>query len=140
MADLGLTHVALGVRDPDASAEFYAAFADLRVVHRRASADASGVVLWLADGTRPFVIVLIGVADAPPALRGPLNHIGIALASRDEVDERLDRARAEGFEVTGPTDSGPPVGYWGVIEDLDGNALELAYGQDVEYAVTSADE
>ena len=34
-ADLGLTHVALPVRDVDASAVFYARFADMEVVHRR---------------------------------------------------------------------------------------------------------
>ena len=34
-ADLGLTHVAFPVTDVDASAAFYARYADMQVVHRR---------------------------------------------------------------------------------------------------------
>ena len=63
-ADLGLTHVALPVTDVDASAAFYARYADLQVVHRRVDGTGTGGVgvVWLSDLTRPFVIVLIQTA------------------------------------------------------------------------------
>jgi hypothetical protein len=33
------------------------------------------------------------------------------------------------------SDSGPPVGYFGVIVDPDGHNLELAFGQEVAFTV-----
>ncbi|HEY7136549.1 MAG TPA: VOC family protein [Acidimicrobiia bacterium] len=131
--DVGLTHVALPVTNPDDSVRFYERYADMRVVHRREDAPGN-LVLWLSDLTRPFVIVLIEHAGDPGALAG-WAHLGVACASRDEVDHRCDDARAAGHAVQGPFDSGPPVGYWAIIPDPDGHNLELSYGQEVGVAV-----
>lgn len=138
MTDLGLTHVALAVRDVSASIEFYARYADMAVVHRRRAEDDTGDVVWLSDHTRPFVIVLIEQADASAALTG-FHHLGIGVASRDAVDELLALARSEGGVVHGPFDYGPPVGYWGFIEDPDGNNLEVSFGQEVGLTVDQSD-
>lgn len=135
MPDVGLTHVALTVADTAVSAGFYGEYAGLRIVHRRPSDPGPGEVLWLADGTRPFVLVLI-----PGTVRHPLggsNHLGVACASREDVDAGLDRARGEGRPVLGPFDDGPPVGYWGIVADPDGHQLELSFGQEVGLAVGS---
>lgn len=138
MPDLGLTHVAFAVKDLAASIRFYETYANMRVVHRRPG-DATGAgVAWVSDLTRPFVIVLIqaeGLADTP---LGPFGHLGVACASRAEVDRLADRARREGRLRSPPKDSGPPVGYWTYIADPDGNTLELAFGQDVDFAVEQA--
>ena len=131
MSDLGLTHVALPVRDLDASADFYARYAGMRVVHRRPE------VVWLSDGTRPFVIVLIETAEVPHPLR-PVAHLGVACASRADVDELCERARAEDALVAGPSDYGPPVGYWAFLRDPDGHTLEVSHGQEVRLAVEEA--
>lgn len=129
--DRGLTHVALPVADLDRSIAFYERYADMTVVHQR---DDDGRVAWLTDGTRPFVIVLI---EGPVShALGGWSHLGVACATRDEVDARLAAARTEGRRVSGPTDDGPPVGYWGIIEDPDGHNLELSYGQEVGATVT----
>ncbi len=138
MADLGLTHIALTVRDTEATAAFYATYASMEVVHRRRSDDNTGDVLWLSDRTRPFVIVVLPRSGAAAALVG-FNHLGVGVASRDEVDRLVALARAEGRIVHGPFDYGPPVGYWGFIEDPDGNNLEVSFGQDVGLAVAQGD-
>jgi catechol 2,3-dioxygenase-like lactoylglutathione lyase family enzyme len=135
-ADLGLTHVALPVTDVDASAAFYARFADLQVVHRRVDGSGAGAVVWLSDLTRPFVIVLIQTAVTH--VLGGWAHLGVACASRDEVDARCAAATAAGIAVQGPYDDGPPVGYWAILPDPDGHHLELAYGQRVDATVAAS--
>lgn len=135
--DHGLTHVALTVRQVDASLDFYARFADMRVVHSRTDASSGRRVVWLTDGTRPFVIVLIEVAHVDVRLSG-IAHLGVGCDSREEVDRRCALARAEGRSVDGPTDAGPPVGYYALIADPDGHNLELAHGQEIGLTVETA--
>jgi lactoylglutathione lyase len=138
MTDLGLSHIALAVSDLDRSIDFYGRFADMEVVHRRTGHDGVNVA-WMSDLTRPFVIVLLENREAAQSGRlGGWAHLGVGCASRDEVDHRLVTASGEGFEVLGPCDDGPPVGYWGLIVDPDGHNLELAYGQQVGLTVEGA--
>jgi catechol 2,3-dioxygenase-like lactoylglutathione lyase family enzyme len=132
--DHGLTHVALPVRDVEASLDFYRRFADMEIVHRRRDNETGEQVLWLSDRTRPFVIVLIEHARATGVLTG-FSHVGIGCATREEIDRRSQLARDEGRTVRGPFDSGPPVGYWAFISDPDGNNLELSHGQEVGITV-----
>jgi catechol 2,3-dioxygenase-like lactoylglutathione lyase family enzyme len=137
--DVGLTHLALTVTDSERSRAFYERFAGLRVVHRRCAESSSGDVLWLADGRRRFVLVLLPVKKRVEPLRGPLNHIGVACETREEVDRLSQAARDQGITIDGPHQYPPPVGYWSILHDPDGHALELSYGQDVEIA-SSSDE
>ncbi|MGQ0825440.1 MAG: VOC family protein [Actinomycetota bacterium] len=134
--DLGCTHVALPVSDLDASLDFYARFAEMQIVHRRAD-EAGTSVAWISDLTRPFVLVLI---EAAPDQRvgGVYCHIGIGVASRERVDELCELARAEMRTVMGPVDSGAPVGYWAYVVDPDGHNLELSFGQEVGLTVDGA--
>jgi catechol 2,3-dioxygenase-like lactoylglutathione lyase family enzyme len=131
--DVGLTHVALVVRDVEASIAFYERFAKMQVVHRRR--DATEVV-WLSDLTRPFVIVLIeGQVDA--RLAG-FCHLGVGCESREEVDRLCSEAKQDDRLALGPCDSGYPVGYWAFIRDPDGHNLEISYGQEVGFTVSEA--
>ena len=130
-ADLGLTHVALPVPDIDAGAAFYARFADMEVVHRRV--DHGVGVIWLSDLTRPFVIVLLQTEVTN--VLGGWAHLGVAVASRAEVDRRVADARDLGHTVSGPYDEGPPDGYWAIVDAPDGHHRELAYGQEVGVTV-----
>jgi predicted lactoylglutathione lyase len=59
----------------------------------------------------------------------------VGCESREEVDARCARAADEGREVVGPFDSGPPVGYWAIVQDPDGHNLELSFGQEVGLTV-----
>jgi catechol 2,3-dioxygenase-like lactoylglutathione lyase family enzyme len=139
--DVGVTHVALPVLDLEASLDFYEMYAGMRVVHRRAEPGGNRVA-WISDLTRPFVVVLIevGSIDAGDGLKSTFTHLGVALASRDDVDVKCELARAEGRVVFGPNDDGPPVGYWAYIVDPDGHNLELSHGQEVGLAVGDAAE
>lgn len=141
--DLGLTHVALPVTDVDASAAFYHRYGGLQVVHRRDGErrdddSEAGAVVWLSDLTRPFVVVLIETTVTH--VLGGWSHLGVACASRDEVDARCAAARHAGLAVQGPHDDGPPVGYWAIIPDPDGHHLEVAHGQRVDAAVAAAQQ
>jgi catechol 2,3-dioxygenase-like lactoylglutathione lyase family enzyme len=132
--DHGVTHVAMGVTNLDASLEFYERYAAMQVVHRRADPGGNAVA-WLSDLTRPFVVVLIETETVDAHLGGVFGHIGVGVESREVVDRLLSQARDEGRGVFGPLDSGPPVGYWGYIVDPDGHNLELSYGQEVRLTV-----
>ena len=128
-----MTHVALPVTDLDASVAFYERWAKMQVVHRRPD------VVWLSDGTRPFVIVLIEAQEVRHPLR-PVAHLGVGFASREEIDEICERAREAEILLSGPVDYGPPVGYWAFLRDPDGHTLEVSHGQDVGETVTRADD
>jgi catechol 2,3-dioxygenase-like lactoylglutathione lyase family enzyme len=139
-ADLGLTHIALPVSDLHASLDFYARYAGMHVVHRRHEPDGNAVA-WISDLTRPFVLVLIETTTSPgpeELLGGTFCHLGLAVASRDEVDKKCELARADGRAVFGPNDYGPPVGYWAYLVDPDGHNLEISYGQEVAFTVERA--
>jgi catechol 2,3-dioxygenase-like lactoylglutathione lyase family enzyme len=127
--DLGLTHVALNVRDAETSIAFYERFARMRPVHRRRGEQGHQVV-WLSDCTRAFAVVLIESERVDARLDG-VAHLGVACASREEVDGLAACARGEGCLVREPRDGGAPVGYWTLLRDPDGHNLELSYGQEV---------
>lgn len=135
--DLGLTHVALPVKNLTDSIDFYKRYARMRVVHRREDEETGRGVAWLTDGTRPFVIVLIETTSIEGRLR-PLGHLGVACESLIEVDRLCELARNERRLLSAPKDSGYPVGYWAFISDPDGHTLELSFGQEVALAVSTS--
>ncbi|MEO1404381.1 MAG: VOC family protein [Cyanobacteria bacterium J06635_1] len=134
MIDVGLTHIALPVSDIERSLEFYATYANMQMVHRRVDADTGIPVVWLSDGTRPFVIVLIQQAKVTPILT-PFAHLGIGCESREAMDILCDQARQADILIEGPTESSYPVGYWAFLRDPDGHTLELSYGQEIGLTV-----
>ncbi len=136
--DIGATHVALPVANLERSLDFYARYAEMRVVHKRTDAVTQHSVAWISDLTRPFVIVLIEAAAIDHTLGGVYCHIGRGVASREEVDRLAGLAQAEGRQVVGPMDYGYPVGYWVYIVDPDGHNLELSFGQEVGFTIDNA--
>jgi catechol 2,3-dioxygenase-like lactoylglutathione lyase family enzyme len=130
MPDVGLTHIALTVTNVDRSAAFYAKYAHMQVVHRRSDGKSGRTVAWLSDRTRPFAIVLIEASPLHAVLL-PSTHLGVACASRAEIDRLCKAALHDGMLIEGPTDAGPPVGYWAFLCDPDGHTLELSFGQEV---------
>jgi catechol 2,3-dioxygenase-like lactoylglutathione lyase family enzyme len=134
VSDVGLTHIALPVKNIERSLAFYSKFGRMQVVHRRKDQETGSEVVWISDRTRPFVVVLIEVARVDSVLL-PLAHLGVGCESRAEVNRLCDLARAEGILIEGPLDYGYPVGYFALIKDPDGHTLELSYGQEVGLAV-----
>lgn len=130
--DVGFTHVAFVVRDLDKSIAFYERYADMAVIHRREpNVPDARKVAWLSDHTRPFALVLVQsdiVTDTP---LGNFGHLGVACASREQMDKKIEMARTEGVLRKDPVNAGDPVGYFVFFADPDGNTLELSYGQRV---------
>ena len=134
MSDLGLTHVALPVSNVDASIAFYTKYAHMQVVHHRIDLSTKSNVVWLSDLTRPFVVVLIEVPQVTHPLL-PIAHLGVACATRAEVDRLCDLAKAEGILREGPRDEGGTVGYYAMLSDPDSHTLEISYGQEITFTV-----
>lgn len=137
MIDVGLTHVALPVSNLEKSIKFYSTYAGMEIVHRRLNTDENMGVVWLSDGTRPFVIVLIQTDLVHPIL-SPIAHLGVGCQSRESMDRLCEEARQEGVLISGPQDAGEPVGYWAYLRDPDGHTLELSHGQQVGITVQNS--
>ncbi|MCC7263382.1 MAG: VOC family protein [Candidatus Latescibacteria bacterium] len=131
--DQGFTHIAIPVSNIDASLAFYRKYAQMRPVHRREGAPGKEVA-WITDGTRPFVIVLIGGNEVPHPFSWPA-HIGIAVSSREEVDRLAAEAKREGCLEGGPEQRSEVVGYIAWLHDPDGHTVEVSYGQKVAFTV-----
>ncbi|MHB8528918.1 MAG: VOC family protein [Caulobacteraceae bacterium] len=133
------THIALKVRDIDATIAWYERYTHLRLLSR--GEDQNGRNAWLGDRTQadsPFVLVLgeffeghdpFAPAAHPPL--GPFAHIGIELPTREAVDEVAARAKAEGCLGLGPVQMPKQIGYVCFVKDPDGNTVEFSYDQGV---------
>ncbi|MBI5089603.1 MAG: VOC family protein [Actinobacteria bacterium] len=142
-----LTHIALPVRDLDATLAFYEKYTTLRNIHSRYDEETGLRTAWLAnerdvntEGTARFVIVLI-CGKLPTKITGDIKeeygflrsiaHLGLSLDSRAEVDHIADMARDEGCLLLGPMYRNEVVGYICVVTDPDGNNLEFSVEQDL---------
>ena len=69
--------------------------------------------------------------DAPIATLAPFAHLGVELTSREELDTAAAAAQEQGCLAMPPTEMPPPIGYICMINDPDGNMIELSYDQGV---------
>ncbi len=140
-----LTHVALPVRDLDATLAFYERYTTMVKIHERTDAETGLRSCWLAnerditeDAAR-FVIVLIQgklprnvVGDAVEEKYGfltSISHLGISMDSRADVDRIAAMANDDGCLVLGPMYRNEVVGYICLVRDPDGNNLEFSVEQ-----------
>lgn len=126
-----LTHIALHVRDVEASAAFYRDFCGLIEVHTRPDPAKGGRVVWLAEPGREDAFIFVLIPAAPERSRHPrdFSHLGFALDSRGAVDAVAARAEAAGCLLWPPRQDDYPVGYYCGLSDPDGNAVEFSFGQ-----------
>ena len=124
-----LTHIALQVKDLDASIEFYRSFCAMRVVHDRGEGDRR--VVWLGQPGKEdeFIFVLMRGDHRPPQHPRDYSHLGYALESREAVDAIADRAAEAGCLEWAPRQEAYPVGYYCGLKDPDGYFVEFSYGQ-----------
>ncbi len=146
-----LTHIALPVRDIDATVAFYRRYTTLEVIHERFDESTGLRTAWLANsadtteagaalGIRAarFVIVLICGA-LPKAIVGEMeeeygfltsiSHLGLSCETREAVDLIASIAKREGCLLLGPMYRNVVVGYICIVTDPDGNNIEFSVEQ-----------
>ena len=133
------THIALRVKDIDATIAWYERYTHLTMLSR--GQDQNGRNAWLGDRSQaksPFVLVVgeffegkdpFAPAQHPPL--GPFAHIGIELPTKQMVDEVAARAKSEGCLALGPVQMPKQIGYVCFVKYPDGNTVEFSYDQGV---------
>ncbi len=133
------THIALAVKDVEASIAWYETYTHLRLLSQ--GEDTDGKNAWLGDPAQadnPFILVLgqfyeghdpFAPAAHPPM--GPFAHIGVELPSKEAVDEMAAKAKAGGCLALGPMLMPKQIGYICFVKDPDGNTIEYSYDQGV---------
>ena len=126
-----LTHIAIQVRDLDASIDFYRDFCGMVVIHDRGQAPRR--VVWMAEPGREddFIFVFMRGDARPPQAEKDYSHLGFALASKAAVDEIAEQAKDANCLVWAPRQEPFPVGYYCGIRDPDGYFIEFSYGQPI---------
>jgi catechol 2,3-dioxygenase-like lactoylglutathione lyase family enzyme len=146
-----LTHIALPVRDLEATLAFYRRFTTLEVIHERTDPDTGLRTAWLANPgdvtdagselgiqAARFVIVLI-CGSLPKAVTGDIeeeygflrsiSHLGISCDSRADIDRLAAMAADDGCLLLGPMYRNAVVGYICIVTDPDGNNIEFSVEQ-----------
>lgn len=133
------THIALVVRDVEATIAWYEKFTHLSVLARHEDNDGKNV--WLGDKeavANPFVLVAGQFYDGhdpfAPAVHpplGPFAHIGIEVPTREAIDEIAAKAKEDGCLALGPMQMPKEIGYICFVKDPDGNTIEFSYDQGV---------
>ena len=143
---VSLSHLAIPVVDIARSIAFYEKYVQMKVVKRR----ENPTNVWLADGIRPFQLVLLeadptdledtgrsGPSDYHNSkLTHPIvasSHIGFTCQSCTEVKRLAEMAREEGILEHGPCEEGWPGGYCAYISDPSGHSVEVSYNQEAGY-------
>jgi catechol 2,3-dioxygenase-like lactoylglutathione lyase family enzyme len=143
---VSLSHLAIPVLDVERSIAFYEKYLQMKVVKRR----ENPTDVWLADGIRPFQLVLLAADKgdlADSGRSGPTDyrnaklahpivasaHIGFTCSSNSEVKRLAEMAKAEGILEHGPCEEGWPGGYCAYITDPSGHSVEISYNQEAGY-------
>mgnify|MGYP000945827640 CR=1 FL=1 len=128
-----LDHVAMMTADAGRAAQFYCDWAGMEVIHDRRDPGHSHQVVWVRlKGDSAGLIVVFIESDnkePKPPHTGRMDHFGLHVSTRAEVDAIAERARALGILVDEPQDAGPVVGYFCMIKDPDGNLVEFSFDQ-----------
>lgn len=125
----GVNHIALRVREAARSAEFYQHYCGMEIVQQRAEGDMNNIWVRLPNQKDGFMLVLFETLGESSAATGTMDHIGIYVESRKDVDDIAERARSAGALMDGPSYAGPIVGYYCMVEDPDGNLVEFSCEQ-----------
>jgi|SRR5688572_18426652 len=124
---LGASHVALTVRNMDASAEWYQRVFGWMVLRRYAEGEAGTPRIILFDPASFFAVGLCqptdGSGDTFDHRRTGLDHFALLVADQDELDSWA--AHLDGVGVTHSPVRETEVGRFVSFEDPDGIQFEL---------------
>ena len=138
-AEARWTHVALRVKDIDATIAWYTKMTPLELIAKREDEDGFGAWLGMPGETNnPFLLVVAQFFDghdpfaaAPHATLAPFAHLGIELPNQADVDAMAERGEADGSLAMPATMMPPPIGYICMLTDPDGNTVEFSWDQGV---------
>jgi lactoylglutathione lyase len=124
-----IEHAAVWTRDLERLRAFYERYFGAEANARYASANTPGFVSYFlrfpAGGARLELMALPMLADPVASPAVGYAHLALSVGSRAAVDALAARLRAEGIRVvSGPRETGDGY-YEAVVEDPDGNALEI---------------
>lgn len=133
------THIALRVKDIDASIAWYTDFTPMELLDRRSDEFGHGAWLGMSDSPeKPFILVLAQFfpetdpfKDAPQEILTPFAHLGMELTSHAAIDEIAAKGQASGCLGMPATEMPPPIGYICMLRDPDGNMIEYSFDQGV---------
>lgn len=133
------THMALCVKDIEASITWYTTYTHLRLFER--NQDVNGYGAWLIDPEQadpPFLLVIAEFFEGKDPFKGtahgvlgPFGHFGIEMTTQEAVDAVAAKGKEAGCLALGPMQMPDPVGYICFLKDPDGNTVEFSYKQGV---------
>lgn len=133
------THIALRVKDIDATIAWYTEYTPLELLDRREDQHGFGAWLGMSDMIdNPFILVVAQFleghdpfASAPNAVLGPFAHFGIEVPEEEDIDAIAERGREADCLTMPPTMMPPTIGYICMLNDPDGNTVEFSWDQGV---------
>lgn len=124
-----IEHVALWTSDIERSREFYGrwfgAVANARYESQRVRGFASYFLTFPQGGARLEVMQLPELSAAAPVPALGYAHIAVTVGSRDAVDALVAAARAAGVTIRSEARTTGDGYYEAVIDDPDGNQVEV---------------
>ncbi len=133
------THIALRVKDIEATIAWYTDFTPLELITQREDDDGYGAWLGMPEATNnPFILVCAQFfegkdpfASAPRTVLGPFAHLGMELTAKADVDAMAARGEKAGCLAMPATMMPAPIGYICMLNDPDGNTVEFSWDQGV---------
>jgi catechol 2,3-dioxygenase-like lactoylglutathione lyase family enzyme len=120
MRTLGLRHVALYVRDPQVSKEFYR-----RVLRMELEWEPDPENVYLTSGGRDNLA--LHRAEAPAEGSSFLDHLGFALPTPEDVDAWYDWVKAQGAPILREIKTHRDGARSFYFSDPDGIAIQMIY-------------
>ncbi|MEM7285768.1 MAG: VOC family protein [Actinomycetota bacterium] len=133
------THIALRVKDIQATIDWYTEFTPLQLLDRREDDQGYGAWLGMPDTyDKPFILVVAQFfpetdpfKDAPNAVLQPFAHLGMELPTKHAVDDIAAKGADAGCLGMPAMMMPPPIGYICMLKDPDGNMVEYSWDQGV---------
>ena len=112
----GLTHVALSVKDPDASLLFYEALFGVKEYFRNETS-----IQVLGPGAQDVIAFEKCETNRP---KGGIDHIGFRLTDPQDIGGAIETVKALGATIVNQGEFGPGSPFLNIL-DPDGNQIEI---------------